>query len=499
MLWVSTFALLCLTFPAAAALAHEGPFAATVDEALATKSTPIREGIGQVHQKVSTESKEAQAFYDQGLAHLHSYRWIEAARSFHQALRLDPKLAIARLGVARAYEGLKDEAAADRALAEAREAAAAGATDREKRYIEAYARKRAALAADAGEREAASQAYQKALDALIAEDETDAEAWLLRGNATEGPWGRGQGGDETAIPFYEGALRAVPGHFGAHHYLAHTYENLDRPTEAVKHAKVFAESSPRVPHARHMYAHTLPRVGKWDEAVSELEAAGRLEEEFAEAEGLEPSHDWHRVHNLTLLGLAYVRVGRTDDAEKVLREAFETPIPDPLVQSWHSTWPEYLLLQNRPDEALEAVRALSKKDSPMLQVIGAALEGEVLLDKGDPSAAAAASGEARRRILQLQNTTDSHPHGDALVWVATEYANVLDARRALHAQPDPQWLTFVGQVSDQIAADPTFDGWGVGWLRLQRIERDARTTGHDAVATRIQKHLTRATETPRAE
>ena len=30
----------------------------------------------------SKSSKEAQAFYDQGLAYLHSYIWIEAARSF---------------------------------------------------------------------------------------------------------------------------------------------------------------------------------------------------------------------------------------------------------------------------------------------------------------------------------------------------------------------------------------------------------------------------------
>ncbi len=492
-------AVACLALSlASSAYGHGDPFSAKADESVATKPTTILEGIGQVHQKVSTESKEAQAFYDQGLAHLHSYRWIEAARSFHAALRLDPKLAMAQLGLARAYEGLKDEEAADEALKHA-QAALDGAPEREKQYVAAYALKRKALRAAAADREAASGAYQKALDALIESDPSDAEAWTLRGNATEGPWGRGQGGGEPSLPFYEGALQAVPGHFGAHHYLAHSYENLDRANEAVQHAKIYAETSPNVPHARHMYAHTLPRVGQWNDAITELEAANRLEEEFAKREGLPPSHDWHRVHNLTVLGLAYLRVGRDEGAEKTLRAAFDTPIPDPMAQSWHSTWPEFLLLQNRPEDALEVTRQLSARPSPMLAVIATALEGEALLDQGDLNGAAAASAEARKQIAQLQTDTAAHPHGEAIVWVASDYANVLDARRALHAKANPQWLSFVEQISDQIAADSTFDGWGVGWLRLRRLERDARTNGREELAARLQKHLNRVPESPDAK
>lgn len=480
----------------ARAEAHDhGPFAARTDPAIASRPTAIQSGIGRVHQKVTTGSSEAQAFYDQGLAHLHSYRWLEAARSFHQALRLDPRLAMAHLGLARAFEGLKDEAAADRELEQAKKLVE-NASLRERHYLSVYETKREALRATGAGRDAAHVRYKRALDALVEEDDRDVEAWLLRGNAEEGgAWGRGQGGDASSLRFYEAALRIAPDHFGAHHYIAHTYENMERPKDAARHAAIYAKAAPDVPHARHMYAHTLPRVGRWDEAVSELEAASALEESFAEREGLPASHDWHRVHNLTLLGLAYLRAGRDGDAEKTLREAFETPIPDPLVQSWHSTWPEFLLLKNRPAEALEAARTLASKDSPMSQVVGRALEGEALLDQGNPAGAAAASDAARERVLVLQNEdTKDHPRGEALLWVATEYANVLDARRALHAKPDAQWIAFVGQVGDQIAADPTFDGWGVGWLRLRRLERDARTTNHSGLATRFQAHLQRVIE-----
>lgn len=42
----------------------------------------IRSGIGLVDEKVTTASTAAQAFYNQGLAYLHSYVYIEAGRSF---------------------------------------------------------------------------------------------------------------------------------------------------------------------------------------------------------------------------------------------------------------------------------------------------------------------------------------------------------------------------------------------------------------------------------
>ena len=59
----------------------------------------LRDGIGIVREHVTTASSEAGAFYNQGVAYLHSFVWIEAARSFNQALRLDPNLAMADVGL----------------------------------------------------------------------------------------------------------------------------------------------------------------------------------------------------------------------------------------------------------------------------------------------------------------------------------------------------------------------------------------------------------------
>jgi len=68
--------------------------------------TPFRhrrhapEGVDLLHS--------SSVFYDQGLSYLHSYVWIEAARSFHQALRADPNLAMSYVELADAYIGLQD-------------------------------------------------------------------------------------------------------------------------------------------------------------------------------------------------------------------------------------------------------------------------------------------------------------------------------------------------------------------------------------------------------
>ena len=75
------------------------------------RPTTLDPGAGRLHQQVSTNSPEAQAFYDHGIVFLHSYVWVEAARSFHEALRRDPGLAMAELGLAKAY--FNGEAMAD--------------------------------------------------------------------------------------------------------------------------------------------------------------------------------------------------------------------------------------------------------------------------------------------------------------------------------------------------------------------------------------------------
>src|ERR1700736_5136447 len=104
-----------------------------VPEEILSRPVALRAGIGVYHEQVTTSSALAQKFYDQGLAYLHSYVWIEAARAFHQALRSDPKMAMAYLGLSYAYSPMDYRAA--RAALDQAESLTAAADDRERRRI----------------------------------------------------------------------------------------------------------------------------------------------------------------------------------------------------------------------------------------------------------------------------------------------------------------------------------------------------------------------------
>src|SRR6266852_6592701 len=125
----SFLALICVLPLAATTLAqheHHGDEHSVgwVPREILQRHVALREGIGKINDPVTTSSPEAQDFYNQGLAYLHSYVWIEAARSCNQAFRIDTKLALAYVCLSRAYSGLEDQGAAQSALKNAQSLAA---------------------------------------------------------------------------------------------------------------------------------------------------------------------------------------------------------------------------------------------------------------------------------------------------------------------------------------------------------------------------------------
>ena len=65
---------------------------------------PPMTGIGDANLKITTNSEQAQAYFNQGLRLLHCFWDFEAYRAFKEAARLDPSAAMAYWGE---YEALK--------------------------------------------------------------------------------------------------------------------------------------------------------------------------------------------------------------------------------------------------------------------------------------------------------------------------------------------------------------------------------------------------------
>ncbi len=458
-----------------------------VDLAFLERPLPLRPGVGTVPFPVETKVAEAGAFVRQGIAYLHSYVWLEAARSFNEAARRDPSLAFAHWGLARAYFGLSLKARADEAL---KRAEALAKAPRERRYVKLLRAQLGATMALGDTKKKEHEAYRKALNDALSEDPGDAELWVLRGNAQEAePEGRGQRGKMDTVAFYEAAIARAPKHVGAHHYLVHTYENAGRPRDAVASARVYLAEAPNVPHAHHMLGHVLPRTGAWQEAITQFEEADKLHVAYERDEKVRPGDDWHHQHNDELLGVAYMRVGRFQDAERVLGRQRATPLVSPIWEGLHWPLTELLLHRGKAREALAAAGEMIKAGPGTGPMVGHSLSVEAWLQLGDINAAkkSAAAAEAAVNEMEKAGTRDAK----IAIEMFGDYAKAAAALIDLHVGDVAKaGKVLLGQAKD-IADAPSVDGWGSGLFFIERAAAEAKRAKHPEIAAALHAEMKR--------
>ena len=460
---VTVLAMLLALAQAAHAHSVPPPPAAVLE--VASRPVTLRTGIGSAHDAVSTSSADAQAFYDQGLAYLHSFVWLEAARSFSQALRLDPNLAMAHLGLSVAYIELNAPAAARDALARAQALGAkAGAHDAA--HLGARALQ---MAAENDPRDTAKlAAYRASLDSALASFPKDEELWLARGQAASSdPADRGQGSVAGSIRFYEQALALAPGHFAAHHYLTHAYENSGRIDAALTEGAIYARMAPEVPHARHMHGHNLRRAGKVDAAIDEFRAADALATLFFKTEAIPAEYDWHYQHNLDLLAVSYQYLGRMKTAEPLLLKSFAIDSPLVVQELNKRAWPVFLRATGRADQALAAARVMAGHRSPIVSAAGHVEAGRALLMQ-KKFEAATADANAALRLMR------SAPDGAALVATALK---ALQGEFFLRTGQRETGRTMLEAVTREVRAAPGPDAWTQATFEIEAIARAAREAG----------------------
>ncbi|HEV8714864.1 MAG TPA: hypothetical protein VGX03_18795 [Candidatus Binatia bacterium] len=156
---------------------------------------PLFDNLGTLHHPITTASPQAQRYFDQGLRLVYAFNHDEANRAFKEAARLDPNCAMAYWGIAFTLGpnyNLPVDAERDRAAYEAIQQAVArapNASDAERAYIEAIAKRHVAD----------SNADRKALDAAFADamrevakrypDDLDAATLFAEAMMNLRPWG----------------------------------------------------------------------------------------------------------------------------------------------------------------------------------------------------------------------------------------------------------------------------------------------------------------------
>ena len=456
------------------AFAQHGPHVIpSVPQALLERPVQLRAGIGAVHDDAATASKEAQAFYDQGLAYLHSFVWIEAARSFHEALRHDSNLALAHVGLSYCYTELSKQEQARQAVATA-QTLAAKADEHVRRHVEARALQMAAE--DAPRDPSKLAAYRKSLDTAITAFPNDVELLLKRGMAeSPDPAERGQGSVLASVPFYERALKVSPNHLAARHYMAHAFENNGRLKEAVDAAASYSSQASGVPHARHMHGHELRRAGRVMEAIAQFEAADKLQRDYLAKEKMAPELDWHHAHNLDLLAASYQYIGQMRKAESLLKQAFALPSSLLMQVVNKRDYPAFLVGRGRLEEALAAARTLASHPHPVAQAAGHIEAGFVLLAMNRFADGGAASNAALRALK-------SAPGGQELAVIPLE---ALQGEFRLRTAQRERGRQMMESAAKKWRSLPGPDAWSQSVFRLEALARSARQVGDWPLAARM--------------
>lgn len=426
----------------------------------------LRQGIGNTTDAPSTTSPEALAFYRQGLNYLHGYVWIEAGRSFNQALRLDPDFAMAYWGLGRVYSGTDDHEAAVRAAQRAQELAKRRPA-REQRRIAVRLQQLDAIAdfTNAG----LHAAYKQALDKAIVADYDDPELWLLRGNAEEpSAAGRGQRGNLASTAFYAMALRLEPQNAAAHHYLIHSFETIGQVDRALEHGERYATLATNIPHAHHMWGHNLRRVGRIDEAIREFARADELERAYYAAENIPTQLDWHHFHNLDLLATSYEHKGQMRTAESTLRRALAVEPLTGYQEFTQKSLTVFLLGRERWRDALKSSQQLIARKGAATRTVGHAFAGHAHLALGDTDAARRALAAAERELADVPvQTAGVLVNRNAVL----PYVDALRADVMLRGGRRDEGRELLKDVQRRLRALPGPDAWTQALFRLDGFAR----------------------------
>jgi Tfp pilus assembly protein PilF len=324
--------------------------------------------------RITTDSPECQAHFDQGLGYFYSYVWMEAARSFETALQYDPDNAMAWWGLFHALERWGRGDAATAALLKANELKD-HVSLREQQLIIASMQEKGQWPG-VGDAEARKKAAIATLDNMLAQYDDDEEAWYFRAQLSGGAGGFG--GVVSAVPFYKALLRVNPLHPGANHELLHFYEGYRRPALGWIYAEKYIESSPGIPHPFHMQAHLATRLGRWQKTSDRSARAIELERKYHHDFDVAAKDDYQYPHHLEILLVSLIHDGRFAEARAIKTEQQTIGY-----KSW-LTWFRLHLAERDWTEALKIAAEMKRTDKTTASYMAAL----VYLKQGDAASAA---------------------------------------------------------------------------------------------------------------
>lgn len=287
----------------------------TNDKAWYTSGTkaPKLKGLEGIDFKISTNNKEAQEYFNQGMMLSYGFNHAEAARSFFEASRLDSTCAMAYWGFALVlgpnYNGGMEDDNYQRAYKACQKAVslAGNSTEKEQALIHALTYRYAAEPPkdrshlDSAYSAAMKKVYDKYstdpdISALYSESVMDMHPWDLYDKKTREPkpW------TPEIVAILEKAIKLYPKHPGAPHFYIHAVEASKHPERGIPSANLLMTLVPGSGHLVHMPSHIYIWTGDYHlGSLSNIEAV-KIDSSYVtacHAQGAYPlgyyPHNWH--------------------------------------------------------------------------------------------------------------------------------------------------------------------------------------------------------------
>jgi len=229
------------------------------------------------HRAITTQSAEAQRWFDAGLVRMYAFNIGEAREDFERAAKADPSAAMPEWGLMAVETediNLPTTASGERSAQKAYAAARArAASPQERDLIEATATR----FTTPGSMNAKYRAFRTAMRAYVDRYPADPDgadqaldAGLLVGDAFSDGQGNLTPEGERMAADAERAHVADPGNLGEHHYAIQFWEEAKLPARAIADAQYLAgvRYDPGESHLPHMAGHIYARLGDFDTMIA---------------------------------------------------------------------------------------------------------------------------------------------------------------------------------------------------------------------------------------
>lgn len=295
------------------------------------------EGMGAHRRPVTTDSPEAQRWFDQGLNWIYAFNHDEAVRSFTEAAELDPGCAMAWWGVAYAQgpnyndPGMSPDrsAAAWDALQKAL-AALDEETPAERALVQALTQRYAERPPE--DRAKLEQAFADAMAEVWAEfpDDSDVGTLYAESMMVQHPWALYDDDGEPArddtrviVDVLEQVLAMAPQNPGANHLYIHAIEPSTDESRAIPAADRLSNLVPASGHLRHMPSHIYVQVGMWDRSIDQNTLAEQQDRRYRDLSPEQGIQNGYMVHNSHMLAFSAMMVGREREAMAAARSMWD--------------------------------------------------------------------------------------------------------------------------------------------------------------------------------